>query len=213
MQSSDIPAQVDNLIGRRYGMLTVIGFGGVRNRHAFWVCKCDCGTTKNVRAGHLKTGNVKSCGCLRSIENKSRAKHKLSRSKIYSVYHGMIKRCCNTSHPSYKHYGGRGVKVCPEWKDKETGFENFYRWAMDNGYSEGLQIDRIDVNGDYKPSNCRFVSPKENSNNKTNNVPITINGVTRNLREWEQVSGIRYQTIQDRLRRGIQGEDLLKPTR
>jgi len=201
-----------DILGKRFKMLTVVEFREVRNNHSYWLCKCDCGKEKVVARRHLVSGNVKSCGCLRGLENKSRVKHGLSSSNIYNRYFGMIKRCCLPSNPSYKHYGQRGISVCEEWADKDSGFVNFKNWAYSNGYEKGLQLDRIDVNGNYEPMNCRWATSAQNANNKRSNVPITIGGETKNLYEWAKLAGIHYQTISERIKRGWPEDKLLKPT-
>jgi len=206
-----ITASRTDLIGKRFNMLTVLKFVEFKNRKSYWLCKCDCGNEKIVSRKDLRENRVKSCGCLRAIENKSRAKHGLAGSKIYNTWRSMLKRCYLPSNPSYKHYGAREINVCDEWRDKEQGFIHFYEWAIANGYKEGLILDRINVNGNYEPTNCRWVTPKVSANNKRNNVPVTIKGVTKNLYEWEKATGIRYQTIADRIKRGWKDEDLLKP--
>lgn len=213
MSENLVPSNVKNLIGNRYKKLTVESFAYTKGGKAYWLCKCDCGNSKVIAGRHLTEGHTKSCGCVRIAENKSRAKHNMSNTKLYNVYRGIMKRCYNSNNASYKNYGGRGIKVCDKWKDGEKGSTNFLEWSLANGYKESLQIDRIDVNGNYEPSNCRWVTAKVNSNNKRNNIPITINGITKNLYQWQKTSGIRYQTIKDRLDRGITGTDLLKETK
>lgn len=111
--------------------------------------------------------------------------------KLYEVWLTMKNRCENPNRAKYKDYGARGIKVCQEWHDAET----FCRWALENGYKEGLQIDRIDVNGNYEPSNCRWVTPKENSRNKRNTVFLTVNGETKCVTEWCELVGISPYTV------------------
>lgn len=163
--------------GRRFGRLTVIDRDLSKNsRHdALWLCVCDCGNTKSVTTGHLTCGTVKSCGCLHreiSIEHFRKAasenvKHNSCGSNLYNVWNSMRQRCNNPKHPSYKYYGGKGVKICDEWND----FAEFAEWAHRNGYKviknvqrkDQLSIDRIDSNGDYCPNNCRWVTVHENT--------------------------------------------------
>ena len=213
MAYDHVTASRTDLAGKRFYMLRVIEFAEFRNRKSYWLCECECGTRKVVARRDLSEGRVKSCGCLRGIENRSRAKHGLATSKIYNTYMSMLKRCYLPSNTSYKYYGERGITVCDEWRNKENGLQVFYKWAKANGYDGSLQIDRINVNGNYEPSNCRWVTGKVNSNNKRNNVTVTINGVTRNLYEWQEVTGIHYQTIKNRMESGWEKEDLLSPTR
>lgn len=129
------------------------------------------------------------------------------RKKLYSVWRGMKNRC---SDKKSKYYGGKGILVCDEWTNN---FNKFYEWALINGYKEGLQIDRINCNGNYEPSNCRWVTPKENSNNKTNNKRYTINGTTKTYSEWAETIGISKCTFSQRIDNGWSGEELLNGCR
>lgn len=116
--------------------------------------------------------------------------------RLNNVYHNMKQRCYNSKKPDYKYYGARGIKVCTEWL---ASYSNFKEWAVANGYSEGLTIDRIDVNGDYCPANCRWVTQKEQCNNKRSNHYITYNGYTKTLSEWAETLGLPYGRLKDRL--------------
>lgn len=134
------------------------------------------------------------------------------RQRILAIRCSMIDRCTKSFCKNYKLYGDRGIKVCDEWlEDKES----FYRWAMSNGYAEGLQIDRIDTNGNYEPSNCRWVTSKQNNNNRRNNNHYTINGETHTLSEWCDIYGMPFDVVKQRiLRLKWSVEDALtKPTR
>ena len=118
----------------------------------------------------------------------------------------MKNRCGNTADPNYKYYGGRGITVCEEWHN----FMPFYEWAMSHGYSEELTIDRKDVNGNYEPSNCRWATKKEQSNNKRTNVFITYNNQTHTLKEWSEITGIKYNTLHSRHKAGKPPEEVLR---
>lgn len=115
--------------------------------------------------------------------------------RLYRTWANMKQRCLNETRPDYKNYGGRGIKVFAEWYE----FENFYRWAMSSGCDDNLTLDRIDPNGDYCPSNCRWVSLKKQEKNRTNNVLITLNGETHTRQEWSEITGIKYTTIRNRI--------------
>lgn len=172
----------------------------------------DFGNYTIVSTGKLNNGEVKSCGCLRAIENKSRAKHNMSRSRIYNIYHSMIKRCYSINCASYPRYGGRGITVCDNWLDKTSGFENFYAWACASGYAEHLSLDRINVNDGYSPQNCRWATAKEQANNRTNTPHITYNGLTKTPAEWAAIYHIDRQVILNRYKKGLREKELFSYT-
>ena len=181
-----------NLIGRRFGKLTVIEFAGVKNQRTMWRCLCDCGNYKTVQGKLLKNENVKSCGCLHHTING------LYKHRLYSIIKSMKNRCYNNKHEAYSRYGGRGIKVCDEWLQD---FMNFYNWAINNGYHDNLTIDRIDNNKGYSPDNCRFVDRKTQQQNRRTNKFYTINGETHCLKEWCDLLGLNYQKVYKRIRR------------
>lgn len=120
--------------------------------------------------------------------------------RLYYAWSNMRKRCYQKQNAKYKSYGGRGVKVCSEWLHS---FPAFRDWAIANGYKDNLTIDRIDTNGDYEPSNCRWVTQKIQQNNRRNNHPIEFNGETHTMAEWAEITGIPYHTIKYRVKRGL----------
>lgn len=191
-----------DLTGQRFGRLLVLRRVGSKGKSPTWYCKCDCGNEKIVSTSGLKSGNTQSCGCLRqeqAIENnKHRTTHGKSKTKLYNVWFDIKRRCYNPKRENYKDYGGREIKICDEWKNN---FEKFYNWANENGYKEGLSIDRIDVNGDYEPKNCRWVDNYTQANNKTNNFLITYNGETHTATEWSKIVGIKATTILHRIKK------------
>lgn len=133
--------------------------------------------------------------------NNSNYRHGLSDTRIYHIYHGMINRCYDESRETYKDYGARGIKVCDEWliKKGSQGFLNFYNWALKNGYNDNLSIDRINVDKNYEPNNCRWVNDKVQANNKVSTIYITYKDKTKSLSEWSRFLNIPYDTLHGRL--------------
>lgn len=190
-------AAVD-LTGRTFERLTVIKrVENNKRNEAQWLCKCECGNTKIVAASRLTSGHTKSCGCLHAEKVKTNSKtHGLSKTRLFKIWCGMKKRCTNPKSNRFKNYGGRGITICEEWKND---FQAFYDWSMSHGYTDELTIDRIDVNGNYEPSNCRWVNNKVQANNRTNNKIITYNGESHTLTQWSEITGISQRKLIDRL--------------
>lgn len=187
----------DDLSGVRFGKLIVIERAENRNKHTMWKCECDCGAITLVGANELKEGITKSCGCLR-FESKNFT-HGFSSTRLYSIWNGIKERCLNENSPAYKWYGGRGIMICEEWIED---FVCFYDWAMENGYKEGLSIERIDVNGNYEPSNCKWIPLKQQALNTRNTRFLTYNGETKTVSEWCDITGIKKSTLLNRIRIG-----------
>jgi len=153
-----------DITGQRFGRLIVLRDTGKRyRRYVIWACKCDCGKLVEVPSGDLRSGKIKSCGCLwKEMVKKINIIHGDSRIRLYDVWCSMKSRCLNPKNKAYKYYGGKGIKICKEWKNNYMMFKN---WALANGYKEGLTIDRIDNDGNYCPENCQWLTKSENSRN------------------------------------------------
>lgn len=181
----------ESVIGNIYGRLMIIKeLPDVKNYRRV-LCKCECGNLKEVSLPLLKNRDIKSCGCLRRELN---FKHNLTNHPLYVIWAGMKARCENKSHFGYPYYGKRGICVCEDWHE----FIKFYQWAILT-YRKGLEIDRINVNGNYEPSNCRWVTKKENARNRRNTFYIEYKGNKKSLPEWAEILNIRYQKLYDRL--------------
>lgn len=198
--------QTEDLMGQKFGKWTVIGPVDKLGHNIRWKCRCECGNEAMVGVGNLKTGKSVSCGCYKSkLTSERNTTHGMKPTRLYRVWNGMKARCQIPSSSGYYKYGARGIKVCEEWQN----FEPFKEWALANGYRDDLQIDRIDVYGNYEPSNCRFVTNKENALNKRNTRYLTLDGVTKTVIGWADTLGISERTIRSRLSRGRDAIDVL----
>jgi hypothetical protein len=169
----------ENLTGKKFGRLTAIsstrsGKSGGR----VWECICTCGNRSEVLAGNLKSGSIKSCGCMRRERFLT---HGHSHTRLHHVWVQMKQRCYNQKDKSYKWYGEQGVSLCDDW----SHYESFYRWAMESGYEDGLTIDRIDSKGEYSPDNCRWIPLPDNARRAAEKI-ITIDGCSKNYSQWDR---------------------------
>lgn len=172
---------------------------GVNNSgNVKWRCKCECGNEAVVVGPNLTRGTTRSCGCL-AHDNRSPkfVTHGQSNTRLYRTWVSMKERCYREKYPKYRLYGGRGIRVCQEWQT----FEKFAEWAKANGYQEDsprseMTLDRIDPDGDYEPSNCRWASYTEQNRNKRTNRLITYNGQTKTAAEWGyEIGGDRHSIL------------------
>ena len=191
-----------DLTGQRFGRLVAIKENGrSKSRQVLWLCQCDCGNTHIVPSSQLKNASIRSCGCLRSeMVAAKNYKHGLMDSRLYHVWTSIKDRCYREKNHHYKYYGKRGIRLCDEWQS----FENFYTWAINNGYDPDAPrgectIDRINPDGDYEPNNCRWVSNTVQQRNKRNNHYLTYKGETHPVTEWAEILGMGKGTLETRI--------------
>lgn len=196
--------RVEVVPNERYAKLTVVKEVEKAKTGARRIlCKCDCGNLKIADFKNLRKGRIKSCGCLK--KGPAKKADTIPRERLYKIRDDIIQRCENPNNDKFHRYGERGIKIYSEWR---YSFPAFKEWALNNGYSDNLTIDRIDVNGDYEPTNCRWATSKVQANNKRNNVFITFNGETHTIAEWSDITGIRYGTLERRYKAGRPMEEV-----
>lgn len=164
----------EDLTGKKFNKLTALSFSHKnKNRKTYWDFICDCGTVKTLRSDNVKSGSIQSCGCVKKNQDiinlktykalSKTIKHDKTYNLLVSRWFSMKARCYDPHNQAYKNYGGRGIKICDEWL---YNFENYYYWCINNGFKQELELDRTNNDGNYEPSNCRFVTRKENVNNR-----------------------------------------------
>jgi len=202
-----LPVKLDIKNGERYGRLVVIEESERKRGRRHFLCQCDCGKKSIVEMSKLKNGHTKSCGCyaLESVKKRS-VTHGCFGQPLYGVWNSMKQRCFNKNVSSYSGYGGRGITVCGEWIE----FEPFQKWAINNGYETKLTLDRIDNDGNYEPSNCRWVAHRIQANNRSSNHFLTYNKKTMTIAEWSREVGINQLALAKRLKRGWSIERALR---
>lgn len=186
-----------NMIGKKFNKLTILEECKERkDRKKVYKCLCDCGNITNVVGTRLRSGTIKSCGCLISETSKKiHTKHGKRNTKLYNIWVELKRKCYKSNRKDYKYYGARGIKVCDEWLNN---FQAFYDWAVNNDYQDGLTIDRINNDGNYTPDNCHWVDMKTQSNNRRSNVLLTYNGKTQTMMQWSEELHLPYNTIKHR---------------
>lgn len=197
-----MPKFVD-LTGNRYGKLVVLERGKDINKRVYWKCECDCGNITSVRGDTLGR-NANSCGCLKKEQDKKnlgRYIHGKSHDRLASIWYHIKTRCYDKNSDSYQHYGGRGISMHETWKKDYLMFE---KWALLNGYTATMTIDRIDVNGDYHPDNCRWIPFSQQSNNKRGTLWVEYNGQMTSLKDAYNSNkpSITYNTARKRYHKG-----------
>jgi len=191
------------MTGQRYGRLTVVEYVRTEKSQSLWRCICDCGKTIVTRRQALRVGDNVSCGC---YNRENHTTHGMEGTRIYHIWRSVISRCNNPKDICYHLYGGRGIKICDRW---HHSFENFYQ-DMKEDYSDNLTIDRIDTDGDYEPSNCKWSTQKEQGNNRRNNRYITLGDVTKTLTEWCEQYKANYFNVWALINRGYDPLTALK---
>lgn len=192
--------RVIDLTGQQFGRLTAIKrVGNGKHGESRWLFKCSCGNMHIAYGRSVRSGNTQSCGCLnRERLLKRLTKHGLSKTRIYSIFQGMYQRCYDKNNKHFKDYGARGINICDEWL---SGFKNFYDWAMNNGYTDQLSIDRIDNNKGYSPNNCRWVTSATQVRNTRRNIIVNIDGERKTVAEWAAKLGVSPYTIYSKIKR------------
>lgn len=192
-----------DLTGERHGRWTIVEYAGKKKRYDgrnnyTWRCRCDCGNEKVLTTHLFHITN--SCGCL-TKENVHKALYKGNSKRIYGIWYKMNDRCYNEKGMWYHNYGGRGITVCKEWQEYE-GFLRFQEWALNNGYQEGLTLERVDNDGNYCPDNCTWATRKQQSNNQRTNKRLTMDGETKTLAMWCEEYDAEYTRTLYRIKHG-----------
>ena len=199
-----------DLTGMSFDRLTVIKRAGT---HAFpngrtqsvWLCRCVCGKEKEIGRTTLIQGCTKSCGCL-GEESRHNKALPLTDLKLHRILGYMKTRCYNVNSTYYANYGGRGIGICDEWLSDKS---KFVKWAKDNGYRDGLTIDRINPNGNYEPTNCRWIPKSEQALNRRNSIRIKIDSKEYSIKELSQITNLSQDTIRARIRYGFSGKEII----
>lgn len=201
--------KINDLTGQKFGLLEAIKIvGKAKDRHNKWLCKCKCGNYTIVNSNSLKCNNVLSCGCYkRKRTSEVRSKHHLTNSKLHKIWTGIKQRCFNRNNKSYKFYGERNIKMCKEWNDD---FCKFMEWAINNGYKDGLSIERINVNGNYEPSNCKWIPRNEQYLNTRKVQIIEYNGEKNTINYFSNKYDIAHSTFRRYLKQGMKIEEIIK---
>lgn len=182
-------------IGEKFGKLFVIGLVKNEKRRGYnFICECECGNVKIIRSDCVTSGNTVSCGCLKKEQDKKnleRTTHNESKTELHKKWSGMKARVFNENNHRFHRYGGRGIKICKEWLE----YENFRDWAKSNGYKDGLSIERVDNNGNYEPSNCKWIELVEQSKNRKNTKWVEFRNEKMCLKDFSKYTKVKYGTL------------------
>lgn len=191
----------NDLSGMRFSRLTVIRKSGYKKKESVvWVCRCDCGTFCSATTNHLKMGKKKSCGCItreNAASGDHKRKHGMTRTKIYQTWLGIKKRCNNPNEPNFRNYGARGIKICKEWENDFSAFQDYVS-ALPHYGEEGYSIDRIDNDGDYEPENVRWATRHEQNTNRRDSIFYEEDGMKIPIIELAVIVGTPYPTLKSR---------------
>lgn len=194
--------RIKNHTNEIYGRLRVLQFIERKNNKSYWKCKCQCGNEIILPITYLTSGDTKSCGCLRKETTKKLSKSNsfVKNHRLYTIWIDMRRRCYNKNRNNYIFYGAKGIKVCKEWN---KDFKNFQDWAINNGYQDNLTIDRINVDGNYEPDNCRWVTTFEQNNNMRSNHKIEYeNKIYNSMSSFCREKDLNYSKFKQRIKRG-----------
>lgn len=203
-----------DIVGKKFGRLYVTNnFERRKNKYSsriYWLCKCDCGNETFSHSSELIRGHKKSCGCLqKDVVKQRQTKSGLGNTRIYKIWIGMKQRCNNPNNSAWEHYGGRGIKVCVEWLGEHEGFLAFYKWSINNGYSDELTIEIINVDGNYSPDNCKWETWGAQRLNRKNTVKIPYLGKDTPLKTVCEILGVNYFTALSRYKKGYSVDEIL----
>lgn len=181
-----------DLTGVRFGRTVVTAFSHIKDGRSSWFCRCDCGNSHVSMAQSLKQGNTKSCGCLKLEAVRAKGKnrrHGLTKTREHCSWIDMRRRCYDAKREAYKNYGGRGIKICPQW-------ESFEQFLLDMGNCPaGFELERSDVNGNYEPDNCRWASIEQQANNRRNNQMVHDSGGFVTIAQYAKARGLKYHAV------------------
>ena len=207
----------NDLSGKRFGRLVVIKSAEMKGKNKQWLCVCDCGETKTVLGYNISNGHTKSCGCLtKEIAIVSNSSHGMSKSRFYQIWRDMLDRTTRLKNVAYDNYGGRGIKVCQEWRVFENFMNEMHESYLQHAEIHGelsTTIDRINNDEGYLKTNCRWATPKFQSLNKRSNLKHSVNGKLLTVKEISDIYGLAYAAVRKRVSLGWAGDDLISPSK